>query len=247
MIALPQGPHSPADRDLGGAARGREPRAGDALARSVLAGRAGFADASAALRGDLRGGDARRRDRRVGDLARARAHRREAAPLSPRGAAPAPRDRPPEGQRRLRSAGPPPLNPGSDRPMRVVTAAEIDRVLTFPALIEALAEAFRGDIVDAGAPSPRDRAAGAHATLLLMPAWTGAGRRGLRRREDRLGLSRQRRQGLPSVIGTYLLMDGATGRAARRPRRHAPDRLAHGGGLGARRAPSRPRRMPAAW
>ena len=30
--------------------------------------------------------------------------------------------------------------------MRVITADEIDRVLTYPALIEALREAFRADI-----------------------------------------------------------------------------------------------------
>ena len=57
--------------------------------------------------------------------------------------------------------------------MRVVSADEIDRALTFPSLIDALAEAFRGDMVapvrhhhDVG----RDGSAG---TLLLMPAWTG--------------------------------------------------------------------------
>ena len=57
--------------------------------------------------------------------------------------------------------------------MRVVTAAEIDRVLTFPALIEALAEAFRGDMVAPVRHHHEIERQGAHGTLLLMPAWTG--------------------------------------------------------------------------
>ena len=105
---------------------------------------------------------------------------------------------------------------GSDRlpPMRVVTADEIDRALTFPALVDALAEAFRADIVVAGAATiTRSSGPAPAATLLLMPAWTGAADRGrLRRRQDRHRLSRQRRaRACRACIGTYLLMDGATG------------------------------------
>jgi ornithine cyclodeaminase len=96
--------------------------------------------------------------------------------------------------------------------MRVVSAAEIDRALTFPALIDALAETFRGDVV---VPTRQhhdiERKAGA-GTLLLMPAWTGDGTG-----EGFLGVKivsvfpGNSAKGLPGVLGTYLLMDGATG------------------------------------
>jgi len=57
--------------------------------------------------------------------------------------------------------------------MRVVDADEIDRALDFPALIEGLREAFRGDIaVPVRHHHPIERPGGT-ATLLLMPAWTG--------------------------------------------------------------------------
>lgn len=92
--------------------------------------------------------------------------------------------------------------------MRVVSAEEIDRVLAFPALIESLAEAFRGGIA---APPRHHHAiprAGGDATLLLMPAWTetaGAG--------DFIGVKivsvvpGNATRGIPSVQGTYLLSD----------------------------------------
>jgi ornithine cyclodeaminase/alanine dehydrogenase-like protein (mu-crystallin family) len=98
--------------------------------------------------------------------------------------------------------------------MRVVTAADIDRVLTFSALIEALADAFRG-----GAVAPKrhhhdiDRGASG-GTLLLMPAWTGAGHG---RDASFMGVKvvsvfpANGQRGLPRVLGAYLLMDGDTG------------------------------------
>jgi hypothetical protein len=58
--------------------------------------------------------------------------------------------------------------------VRLVSAAEIEAVLKFPALIDAIADAFRANIA---APlrhhhaMPREDV---EATLLLMPAWTGA-------------------------------------------------------------------------
>ncbi len=52
--------------------------------------------------------------------------------------------------------------------MRTITADDIDRVLTYPALIEALRDAFRGDIA---VPVRHHHGIG-NATLLLMPAWT---------------------------------------------------------------------------
>jgi len=96
--------------------------------------------------------------------------------------------------------------------MRVVSAADIDRVLTFPVLIDALADAFAGGIV---APVRHHHAIerdGAHGTLLLMPAWTGAAST-----RPFMGVKvvsvfpGNAARALPSVMGTYLLMDGDTG------------------------------------
>lgn len=96
--------------------------------------------------------------------------------------------------------------------MRVVTKAEIDGALTFPALVEALAEAFRGDIVVPVRHHHEVEREGAPATLLLMPAWTGpatgAGFVGVKVVSV---FPDNRTRDLPSVQGTYLLMDGATG------------------------------------
>jgi ornithine cyclodeaminase len=98
--------------------------------------------------------------------------------------------------------------------MRVVNAAEIDRALTFPALIEALAEAFRGDVTAPVRHHHEIARDGAPGTLLLMPAWTGAaGGSG----SGFLGVKvvtvypDNAQKSLPSVFGTYLLLDGATG------------------------------------
>jgi ornithine cyclodeaminase/alanine dehydrogenase-like protein (mu-crystallin family) len=96
--------------------------------------------------------------------------------------------------------------------VRVVSAAEIDHSLTFPALVDALAAAFRAEVVVPGRHHHDVERAGAGGTLLLMPAWTGAA--------DRGGFVGTKivtvfpdngARGLPSVIGTYLLMDGASG------------------------------------
>src|SRR5438270_1704720 len=98
--------------------------------------------------------------------------------------------------------------------MRLVTAAEIDATLDFPALIDALAGAFRGGIV---AP-PRhhhiiERLGRATATHLLMPAWTSQGQPD----SGYLGTKivnvfpDNSRLGLPAVSGVYLLQSGATG------------------------------------
>jgi ornithine cyclodeaminase/alanine dehydrogenase-like protein (mu-crystallin family) len=56
--------------------------------------------------------------------------------------------------------------------MRVVTAADLARILTFPPLINALRDGFRADVVAPARhhhtiPFPEAPAA----TLLLMPAW----------------------------------------------------------------------------
>jgi ornithine cyclodeaminase/alanine dehydrogenase-like protein (mu-crystallin family) len=96
--------------------------------------------------------------------------------------------------------------------MRVVTAAEIDGALSFPILIEALDEAFRGDIVVPVRHHHEIERAGSPGTLLLMPAWTGAasgngyvGVKVVSVFPDNAARS------LPSVFGAYLLMEGETG------------------------------------
>ena len=94
-----------------------------------------------------------------------------------------------------------------------VSADEIDRALTFPDLIDALAEAFRADIVAPARHHHDIERAGSPGTLLLMPAWTGAASTG----PGFLGVkivsvfSENAAKGLPRVLGTYLLMEGATG------------------------------------
>jgi ornithine cyclodeaminase len=96
--------------------------------------------------------------------------------------------------------------------MRVVTADEIDRALSFPVLIDALADAFRGDVVVPVRHHHEIERPGAHGTLLLMPAWTGEASA-----DGALGVKivsvfpQNAMRGLPSVLGTYLLMDGSTG------------------------------------
>ena len=97
--------------------------------------------------------------------------------------------------------------------MRVVTAAEIDALLSFPALVDALHEAFAGDIVTPVRHHHEIGHGEGQATLLLMPAWTGAapgkgaflGTKIVNVFPGNGGL------GLPSVLGTYLLMSGETG------------------------------------
>jgi ornithine cyclodeaminase/alanine dehydrogenase-like protein (mu-crystallin family) len=96
--------------------------------------------------------------------------------------------------------------------MHVIDAAGIDRVLTFPSLIDTLAEAFRGDIVTPVRHHHEVERPGTHGTLLLMPAWTGPATS-----DGHVGVKivtvfpENGARNLPSVLGTYLLMDGATG------------------------------------
>jgi ornithine cyclodeaminase/alanine dehydrogenase-like protein (mu-crystallin family) len=96
--------------------------------------------------------------------------------------------------------------------MLVVSAAEIDRVLSYPALIDALAAAFTGDMVAPVRHHHEVEREGTQGTLLLMPAWTGAASA-----ESFMGVKvvsvfpDNGAKNLPSVLGTYLLMDGLTG------------------------------------
>jgi ornithine cyclodeaminase len=92
--------------------------------------------------------------------------------------------------------------------MRVINAAEIDRKLAYPALVDVIAAAFRSDVV---AP-PRHhhtvpRAGAADATWLLMPAWNARymGVKSVSVFPD------NNTRGLPAVMGTYLLASADTG------------------------------------
>jgi ornithine cyclodeaminase/alanine dehydrogenase-like protein (mu-crystallin family) len=94
--------------------------------------------------------------------------------------------------------------------MRVVSAAEIDRALAYPDLIQTLREAFRAATV---APSrhhhgiPRE---GTEATLLLMPAWDESpnGYIGVKIASV---FPDNAARGKPSVHATYLLLAGGSG------------------------------------
>jgi ornithine cyclodeaminase len=95
--------------------------------------------------------------------------------------------------------------------MHVIGAAAIDRALTFPALVEALREAFRGGThVPVRHHHTIPRAGGADATFLLMPAW----------HDDPAGFIGTKLvtifpdnhlRSKASVLGTYVLMEGASG------------------------------------
>lgn len=94
--------------------------------------------------------------------------------------------------------------------MRLVSADEIDRALSFPGLVDALADAFRDDTVVPTRHHHAIERPGEAGTLLLMPAWSGAA-------DGFLGVKvvtvfpANGARGLGSVLGTYLLLDGATG------------------------------------
>jgi ornithine cyclodeaminase/alanine dehydrogenase-like protein (mu-crystallin family) len=96
--------------------------------------------------------------------------------------------------------------------MRVVGADEIDRILSFPALIDALSAAFRSDIAVPVRHHHEIERAEAAATLLLMPAWTsGAASGGFVGVKIVSVFPENAARNLPSVLGTYLLLDGGTG------------------------------------
>ena len=95
--------------------------------------------------------------------------------------------------------------------MRVIAADEINRVLTYPALIEALREGFRADIESPlrhthMIPQP----SGSEAKYLLMPAWTRSGERVVGCKIVTVYPDNAKRN-LPAVFGSYLLTSGETG------------------------------------
>lgn len=96
--------------------------------------------------------------------------------------------------------------------MRYIDEAAIDGALDPVFMADALREAFAGDIVVPVRHHHDIHRPEGEATLLLMPAWTGAGQA-----EAFVGtkiVSVYPMNGahkLPAVMGTYLLMDGTTG------------------------------------
>ena len=98
--------------------------------------------------------------------------------------------------------------------MRIIGADDINRALTYPALIDAIAEAFRADVKvpvrHHHTIAARERSPGTAATLLLMPAWTESGERFLGCKMVTV-FPDNAKAGLPSVYGNYFLMSGETG------------------------------------
>ena len=94
--------------------------------------------------------------------------------------------------------------------MRVISAAEVDAALTFPSLIDALRDAFRGAMVAPTRHHHRIARPDGEATLLLMPAWDqgGGGYAGIKVVSVVPGNAAR---GRPSVVGSYLLLDGDSG------------------------------------
>jgi ornithine cyclodeaminase len=93
--------------------------------------------------------------------------------------------------------------------MRVITAAEVRETLTYPALIEALADAFRADITVPVRHHHTLARPDADATLLLMPAWSATG--GFVGCKLVTVFPDNAARGQPAVHGSYFLMSGATG------------------------------------
>lgn len=93
--------------------------------------------------------------------------------------------------------------------MRVIEADAVHAALPYPELIEALREAFRvgGEVPlrqHYSIPNP----AGQDGLLLVMPAWQAGRHMGIKAVSV---YPDNPRQGLPSVIGAYLLFDAQTG------------------------------------
>ncbi len=101
--------------------------------------------------------------------------------------------------------------------MKMISAADVDRALTFPGLIEALRVMFRdGAVQPVRHHHTVERPEGAASTLLLMPAWTDFGAGGTSG-DGFIGVKvvtvspDNNAIGKPAVMGLYLLLDGKTG------------------------------------
>lgn len=97
--------------------------------------------------------------------------------------------------------------------MRIISAAEIAAALSYPALVDALADAFRSDVtVPLRHHHPIPQAAGVpEAMLLLMPAWTPPGDGAFVGTKLVSVYPGNGAKGLPSIYGSYVLCNGETG------------------------------------
>lgn len=100
--------------------------------------------------------------------------------------------------------------------MRVISAADLDRLFTYPSLIEALRQAFVTPIITpVRHHHPIERAGEPAAMLLLMPAWsdlsTAVGDGAVLGVKIVSVIPGNAERALPSVIGAYVLFDGVTG------------------------------------
>jgi ornithine cyclodeaminase len=95
--------------------------------------------------------------------------------------------------------------------VRFVSADEIAAVLQFPALIAAIADAFRAEITVPLRHHHAMARKGGEATLLLMPAWTEEGAQNFIGTKVATVFPGNVARGQASVTGTYLLMKGDSG------------------------------------
>jgi alanine dehydrogenase len=97
--------------------------------------------------------------------------------------------------------------------MRIISAAEIAAALSYPALVDALADAFRSDItVPLRHHHPIPQVPGVpEAMLLLMPAWTPPGDGAFVGTKLVSVYPGNGARGLPSIYGSYVLCNGETG------------------------------------
>ncbi len=95
--------------------------------------------------------------------------------------------------------------------LRIVTADDVDRLLAYDKLIDALADAFRADItVPEKISHFVKQPSGSDAKVLLMPAWTNSGERFIGHKLVNV-FPDNAKSGKPSVLGSYVLMSGDTG------------------------------------
>ncbi len=95
--------------------------------------------------------------------------------------------------------------------LRFVAADEIDSVLDFPSLIDALHAAFRAEIETPLRHHHAIARDDGEAALLLMPAWTKEKEGSFLGTKTVTVFPGNLAKGLGSVAGTYLLMSGDTG------------------------------------
>jgi len=94
--------------------------------------------------------------------------------------------------------------------VRIVSADAIGRALNYVGLADALAEAFRAEIITPVRHHHTITRPGRDATLLLMPAWTAAADRFLGCKLVTV-FPDNAKFGRPSLHGLYLLLSGETG------------------------------------